>query len=132
MSGNPWFLYSAGSQHQHFSEYIWSEIDGLAMFEQVIQPGVKKISSPLENNVSNPNISSLDIWSDNYDYVLLVNSSALDSLNLEALVQFRGGRKLPSDNCHGPKGLPTSCGLLQGSGLTRLLWFYFYSPLWAR
>lgn len=130
MSGKPWFLYSAGSQHQHFSEYIWSEIDGLAMFEQVIQPGRKKISSPLEKDVSNPNISSLDIWSDKYEYVLLVNSSALDSLNLAALVQFRGGRELLSDICYVPKGLPTSCGLLLGSDLTGLLYFlHLLSPL---
>lgn len=48
VAGNPWFLYSADSQHQYRSEYIWPEIDGIAMFEQVIQPGMESIFSHLE------------------------------------------------------------------------------------
>ena len=106
VSDNPWFLSSAGSQYQLCSEYIWPKIDGLTMFEQVIHPGMERISRHLENSVRNRNISSLGTWSDNYEWVSPVFSSALDSIifYLAVLVQFREVRKLLCANCHSPQG----------------------------
>lgn len=44
MSGNPCVFSSADSQHQHCSEYIQPETDGLALSEQVIQQGQDGLS----------------------------------------------------------------------------------------